>query len=302
MGGRFIKSKIIFIILILFVLISLTGVCAADNQTDVVLDDDSSAEDLEVVEEDSATEEISDWRNSFSELDYIIDWAAAGTEVKLDRDFVYQTFYGDDEFEEGIKLRTDNIILNGDGHRIDASHKARIFNVEGRSITIKNCIFINANFTGNGGAVYAKEGTIENCTFINCTGQNGGAVYLYNGTISNSRFIDNSGTSGAGAYMRIGNLVNSLFINNSATNDGGAGMLGWVNVQNCSFINNHAVGSGGSIEFNYGVSISNSRFINNTAQEGGAISTSYYLTVTNSEFINNKAINGNGGSISNVDR
>ena len=57
-------------------------------------------------------------------------------EIVLDSDIVLS----DDEelqYLEGIKLDVDDLIINGNGHRIDAQGKTRIFEANGKNIILK---------------------------------------------------------------------------------------------------------------------------------------------------------------------
>ena len=62
--------------------------------------------------------------NNFKNLDELIHSGAK--EIVLDSDFVFDD---ENEYSDGIKLDVDDLVIDGDGHVIDAYHAARIFEV-----------------------------------------------------------------------------------------------------------------------------------------------------------------------------
>ena len=99
-----------------------------------------------------------------------------------------------------ITISTPNSVINGKGAIIDmaGSPSMRAFEVTASDVTIKNLTIKNANYTGNGGAIYFSDsGTVENCNFINNTaylaGVEGGAIWFGGlGTVENCNFINNT--------------------------------------------------------------------------------------------------------------
>ena len=82
---------------------------------------------------------------------YLDDLIHSGErEIVLDRDIVL----GDEEYRygDGIILDEDNIIINGNGHEVDACGKARVFVCTGKGITIKNATLKNGS-SKQGGAI-----------------------------------------------------------------------------------------------------------------------------------------------------
>lgn len=82
-------------------------------------------------------------------------------EIVLDSDIVFDT-----QDSQDIKIFDDNLIIDGDGHTIDANKKSRIFTIRGKNITIKNLTFKNGLTDRNGGAVFVHQNA--SCSFINC--------------------------------------------------------------------------------------------------------------------------------------
>ncbi|MBR5504162.1 MAG: Ig-like domain repeat protein [Methanobrevibacter sp.] len=97
-----------------------------------------------------------------------------GGDVNLSRAF-YNYADGDGDT---IEITSPGLI-DGNGAIIDmAGSNIRAFCVNASNVTIKNLTIKNANFDGDGGAIYFSGlGTVENCNFINNSASNGGAVF-----------------------------------------------------------------------------------------------------------------------------
>ena len=73
------------------------------------------------------------------------------------------------KYKDGIQIKSKNVIIDGNGHTIDAKGKVRFFNVlEEGSLTIKNLNFKNGFTEKHGGAI--RNG--GKCKLINCTFEN----------------------------------------------------------------------------------------------------------------------------------
>ena len=245
---------------------------------------------------------------TFNNLDYLI--SCSRNLALLDRDFAFNSTH-DSNYTNGIGIHRANLIIDGQGHFIDAKGLARIFNVTKANITFQNIKFINA-YSKNGGALYLTGNNVKiiNCTFINCKATvEGGAIFLKapNASIENSRFINNTAVYNAAVYMNSANasVIGSTFENNRA--DISAGAIGWAKKDNgiidkCKFVNNSAHDEGGgAIFWNQGLNgkILNSIFTNNYANyNGSAIFWSYGNDglIDNCTFTNNTATQ-TGGAI-----
>ena len=93
----------------------------------------------------------------------------------------YQWSKQDNSLENGI-IVDKSITIDGQGHKIDANHNMRIFQVTNHTmVTFKNITFLNG-WTGNegyGGAVWnngAENITIIDCAFNGNTASYGGAI------------------------------------------------------------------------------------------------------------------------------
>ena len=210
---------------------------------------------------------------------------------------------------ETIEITTSRVI-DGNGAVIDmAGLGHRAFYVTASGVTIKNLTIKNANYNGNGGAIYfSKSGTVENCNFTNNKATDdysyGGAISMYSGSVTNCNFTNNTASYRGGAvyFLNQGNVTNCNFTNNKATGSnswGGAIYMSSGSVENCNFTDNEAYNGGAVYFFDTG-EVKNCNFTNNTATNGGAIFFAYSdnpRTVTNCNFTNNKASGGTGGAI-----
>lgn len=184
-------------------------------------------------------------------------------EIHLDCDILMenneQNFY-----EGGIELYQDNLILDGQGHIIDANNLSRIFYVTGKNITLKNIKFKNGNYFANfldidgngGGAIYALHNTsltIIDCEFINNHSRRSGGVISSKGElklIEKTKFENNSSRDNGGAIYNINNLI----------------------IKDCQFKNNTSkYGKGGAIHSIENLKINKTNFKNNKSIFGGAI-------------------------------
>lgn len=69
------------------------------------------------------------------------------------------------KFRNGIEIKKDNVVIDGNGHTIDAKGKARVFDIYGNNVTLKNINFKNGFHEEYGGAVR----NAGRCKLINCT-------------------------------------------------------------------------------------------------------------------------------------
>lgn len=252
--------------------------------------------------------------NNFGYLDELI--RSGFNEIVLDCDIVL----GEDEeskYLQGIEIDADDLIVDGNGHSIDAREKTRIFRCSGRNVQIKNITFKNGFSKDNGGAIYnAADLAIMNSQFIeNKTKCAGGAIYNCKGnlTITKSEFNDNTssyynpnsdGEGGAicndkGILM----VEESSFTGNASANGASIMNRGQSTLVNSIFAKNEASGDGGALFNNYGcvLSVVNSIFVSNKANwDGGVIfnDNDAILSIADSTFNLNISYN-HGGAIFN---
>ena len=240
------KRSILILSLLIVVLFTITTVVASDvNSTDAI----SESEDIDL----SISNEIDNGNNAsdgnhevLSASDEDVLSAGSGTfsdlqkEIKsaegilvLNKDY-YATKPG--WFSSAHVTINKDIIINGNGHTLDAKQFGRIFKITGGKVTLVNIRFINGFESKNGGAIYcedAKSLTIDHCIFENNAVKSskeihGGAVYCEDTDlkVTYSIFKKNSVVgkeeSGGGALTRrIGGLDKIVF-----------------EVTNCQFIEN----------------------------------------------------------------
>ena len=196
--------------------------------------------------------------------------------------------YNNTDNHDSIVINKD-IVINGNGHTIDANGKSGIFNIASHvTVTLNNVTFVNGIGTVKvndnlGGAIYSNKGSklhVINCHFIKNTAFYGGAIYGDKGSninISDSIFINTTAekTGGAVASYYYSNVTvfNSSFINTSASYAGGAisGLnRGILLVSDSTFINNTAYFAGAIVGFD-NVHVAYSKFQNITSPNEGSI-------------------------------
>lgn len=219
---------------------------------------------------------------SFADLQGIINAASDGDVIKLEKDYIYIKDL--DKMTQGIQIMDKhNIVIDGNGHTVNADGKTRVFAVDKSSsdITFKNINIangylysddsgagiyiasdntklINCTFTGNaantlsgGGAVYvhASHFTADGCKFINNTQlyTSAGAIFLRGNdlTIRNTLFENNTALGFAGALESHDDcdIIKCTFRNNSADYAGATFNYGHANFEDCTFIGNRATGT-----------------------------------------------------------
>ena len=207
-------------------------------------------------------------------------------EIVLDSDIVLDD-KEESDYESGIKLDVDDLVIDGNGHVINANGKTRIFEVSGKNIIIKNIKFKNGFTEENGGAIYIEKGTltiIGSALEGNIAMDDGGAIYNYNGTLA---------------------IVDSTLLENSTDNMSGGAIYnngGYLTIMESTLkenVVNREYGRGGAIYNNGGdLTIKESELGENTADWGGAIVNCGDLTVMESTLTGNTAKDA-GGAIFN---
>ena len=255
---------------------------------------------------------LGEGEGSFTDLQNRI----SGDTVTLTENYKYVD--SDSDLKGGITLSGTITIDGGGSVEIDASNQARIFNIaSGAVVTLKGITFINANSSGNGGAIYS-EGTliVDNCKFIDNTAAiNGGAIYwaqgAHDGVVTNSEFTGNTARRSGGAiywFGHDGTIEHSTFTNNNAlglveapdsygdtTYGGYGGAIMWVGsnglVDDCTFDNNKAMYNAATNSGGRGGAV----YLQGSVENGITIDCTN-TTFKNSVFTNNFA-GTNGGAI-----
>ncbi|WP_058738266.1 Ig-like domain-containing protein [Methanobrevibacter millerae] len=316
------KFKIVLICLILCLFLSLSSVAAADsdlNTTDknLLSLNDVSANPLSSTNDDMVS--VNENSESFTALKNLV---TNGGDITLDKNYTYSS---SDSLSNGIII-TKDVTITGNGNVIiDANSKARIFNIQGATVTLRGINFTNG-VSNYGGAILTDSSStliVDGCSFEDNSATQGGAIRIgsTNSIIKNSTFYRNYASFtgngyGGGAIEVYTTATNTLITNcsfeeNHAAAHGGAIEIKDnqknVIIRDSYFGKNYAYGSGGSIfvEQSRYVDIINNTFEENyvttnnpTNAYGGAIHFNNWvknINIINSSFLSNNA--GRGGAI-----
>ena len=238
---------------------------------------------------------------NFTYLDELIHSGAE--EVILDFDIVL----GDGEeskYPGGISINADNLIIDGNGHKIDACGKTSIFSIGHGDITVRNISLVNAYSQFSGGAMDIIDAKVEliNVEFENNVSQySGGAIEsMAQLTVSDSRFFNNSSNEGGAIASRLmAEIKDCRFEHNSAERGGAIFGDSGLNIEKSYFYRNVSQNGGGAINVEDSETfIFKSNFVENSSDsEGGAILNFGSMRIEDSDF--NKNDSKNGGAIFN---
>ena len=221
------------------------------------------------------------YEGNFKELKDLIDNAKNGSTINLNKDYI-----GSGE----IIVNCNDLTVNGNNHKIDASSASRIFNIYGNKVTLKNIQFCNAYVdgeNGQGGAInsYCDNLIINDCKFVNNHAYEGGAIYL---------------DQMAYGVSKTTQLNRIIFENNAADIGGAIYSKQKLNVTDCEFDSNNATSWAGAI-FTYNGLMGMSTSFNMQGITVGSI-TNYYSFPLNisgkTTFKNNRAVRGGAIAIS----
>lgn len=238
---------------------------------------------------------------SFSDLKELI---SQDKEIFLDCDVVFGkddeclkegiTFVGPNHMmdDESCIVLDEDLVIDGNGHSIDAKELSRIFvllnedvTVTFRDITFKNAYFPRASGDGysrDGGGVIYNEGNcrFEFCEFLNNhVTFSGGAIYNYRGTMVFFECIFDKNRSDGSAGVVFNNsgdldFINCIFTNNSSIEAGAVlcDFLGKLRFKRCCFEDNSTefkgiIALGHNVSFGFDGSI----FLENTVRDGNYI-------------------------------
>ena len=232
------KKGIFILTLLILALFSVSCIYAADvNDTLAASEDtgdielsheiESADDNLGTSEEQKVTQTDSEEKTgatddgTFEALRTKIDRASSGDTVYLENNYSCEDSWTWDR----INIGKSNLVIDGQGHTIDAKQKTRIFAVyRAENVTIKNIKFINAKYETSGGAIawdYSDYGSVSGCSFVNCSA-GGGAIYWYdsaNGSVSGCSFVNCSAGGGGAIYWHYsanGIISDCVFINVNA--------------------------------------------------------------------------------------
>lgn len=245
---------------------------------------------------------------SFSDLQKLIDSNTNGT-IDLDRDYKYAE---NDNLLNGITINGKTLVINGNGHILDGSNLARIFNISDSSLELNDLKLINGMNNESGTAIFANNSklNIDGCSFNNNTvninlvnytkflSVNGGTIHLLDSTanINNSNFTNSNVNFGADDNYKKYAAVNGGGIFSKDSN---------LNISNCLFNDNHLISNYTDVVFsgsaictdgNINTTIVDSNFTNNNCSYGTIDDASENLIINNCLFNNNYA-NDEGSDI-----
>ena len=197
---------------------------------------------------------------SFSELQTLINNASSGDTIVLDKDYV-------SESAGRITISKDIVIINGNGHSIDAKGKSGIFNIIDDYVTLNNVTLKNGN-QNNGGAITVHQDTsslkLNHVKFLNNHAiDSGGAIYFdapqtYEYTTLTDCYFENNTAEklfGGAIYYntRFNMQVYNCTFKSNKCNGGHQGYGGAIfsrtemNIKGCAFIDNFVYNCGGAI-------------------------------------------------------
>ena len=160
---------------------------------------------------------------NFKYLDELVH--SGKKEIVLDSDIILEDSE-ESEYLYGIKLDLDDIVIDGNGHAIDACEKTRIFSIKGKNIIIQKITLKNGFSQLAGGAIFNDcHLTIKDSTLTKNKAKNGGAIYNSGDlTIKDSTLTKNMGEDGGAIRNDHSKLSRrrSTMNNNTAERDGGA--------------------------------------------------------------------------------
>ena len=250
------KKTIILLVLAIFIF-GVASVCASDvNDTAIAREDDSIVElsqaDADEIMLTDENELISQTDNglisegnsgSFAELQINITQATEGSTLTLNKNYECE-----DGFDSGGILINKSITIDGQGNKIDAQGKSRIFKITAENVILKNIIFTNGKTTDGGAVYFSGTGEVTNCNFTNNTASgDGGAVYFWDqGTVTNCNFVDNSASHGGAIFsMEWYTTADTCIFKNSGDNVNTVIYLPTLNVNNFTTV----YGSGEKLTF-----------------------------------------------------
>ena len=222
---------------------------------------------------------------SFNHLNTLV--LMAENEIKLENDYAYSADT-DSALAQGIEIGK-NLIIDGQGHTIDAGNLARIFRAYSFDLTIKNIRMINGNSNLPDEKRYYDYSTYGVTAYYNLpSNRNGSAIFSYSRlSIVNSTFSNNTALYGGAIYsFSKMDIANSSFTENGADDGGAIFSRDEVFITNTTFTDNYAVDIGGAVHSPSIIESNNSIFKNNYNQ---AISAGQFKGANNT-FINHEYV------------
>ena len=303
------NSKIMLVLSILLLFLIIGSASAADETSnekvstttnndgvDTLNTDGASVDERVSTTEDNLgsdnTEVLKDSNTgTFKELNQTIYDPANKGIIKLTKDYEFDKST-DSGFENGILIK-NSVTINGLGHSISGNGLARIFNITGNDVILKDLVIKNGNANTYGAIISTgSNNQIIRCTFDNNTATQDYILYTSstNGIISDTIFTNNK----ARQYLVTADASNfkiskCTFDNNTGTSGRVLLFKGYEGIfEYCKFINNHASQSLVHLQNSY-LKMNNNIFENNN-------NTNYLLNVEADVDIENCIFNNNSAS------
>ena len=170
----------------------------------------------------------------------------------------------------GIVLNKNNMVIDGKGHTIDGSGKARVFVVNAKNVVLKNMIIQNGNSQYGSAIGFYKGATLStiNVTFVNNYASKYGCIY-----------VDEKSKYGS---------TRDKFVNcKSATEGIITSNYGTININQGYFKSKYTLHKGFITSIGKsGIGITSSTFANTKSKYSTAVFGDAYTSIKNTKFIN----------------
>lgn len=300
------NNKMFLFIIVICLLLTLSVSFAVDNATDndVTLTKKNTSDmagATKNVKTNKASTKVNTNDVSFTKLSKEIN--SSSKKLVLNKNYKYSS----SDNPDGIVIKKNNYVIDAKGHTIDATGKARIFDIYGTNVVLQNMVLVNAIHSG-GSAIYVNpKSNVKtiNVTFKNSVSKTSGVVYVESATYTSDsdKFLDcrstddgiisayNSKINVNNAYMKSKHTLYRGFIASTSNSS--------ISVNNCVFRDTSSKYSA-AIFADKELTVQNSKFINLKSEfTGGAIALKNLeknFIVTNCLF-NNVTSERNGGAI-----
>ena len=251
MRGVHKMKKMYIILLSLFILMSMSCAFASDN---ITINNNSANVHVDTAEPitidgnnhvDNTTEPIineNTTTGSYDDLKHEIENLHPNDTFNFMKDYSFSGFGFSDR---AIVIKQNDIIINGNGHTIDAGRNDHfaIFNILGANVKINNLTFTNSYSFTNSYPTPLRYPTLYNTQHVPISSPitwNGD-----NGVMQNCIFSHNIALNGGSLTWKgdNGKIDNCSFVNSTASGIGGSIYLGGINntISNCTFYNSKSL-------------------------------------------------------------
>jgi hypothetical protein len=157
------KFNLIYLLLIVFILFSISSVCASDVDNSIIQATDDSVYSIEentLLQSNIDNEILTENEGSFSDLRNLIN---GNDVVNLTKDYVAT------QNDNPITI-SKNLVINGNGHSISGNKTIQIFKISGGNIVLNN-LSLEKGFTddSDGGAIYVESANSLTLNYVTFT-------------------------------------------------------------------------------------------------------------------------------------